>query len=75
MEILNNEAYDTKISGNLGVTFEISKDITACILKTGIMIVQTTPRFEGDLKEHMLKIYTSLLIEGMGLSNNILPYP
>jgi hypothetical protein len=73
VEILNKEAYDTKISGSLGVTFVISKDITACILKSGIMIVQTAPRFEGDLKEHMLKIYTSLLIDGMGLSSNILP--
>jgi hypothetical protein len=36
------------------------------------MIVQTTPKFEGDLKEHMLKIYTSLLIETMGLSGDIL---
>ncbi|MHC4457011.1 MAG: HesA/MoeB/ThiF family protein [Planctomycetota bacterium] len=75
LEILKNESYDTKISGNLGVTFEISKDITACILKTGIMIVQTAPRFEGDLKKHMLKIYKTLLIEGIGLSSNILPQP
>jgi len=73
LEIINNQAYETKISGNLGVTFVISKDITACILKSGIMIVQTAPRFEGDLKEHMLKIYKTLLIEELGLSSNILP--
>jgi adenylyltransferase/sulfurtransferase len=71
-KILGEAGYDTKISGSLGVTFEISNDITACILKSGIMIVQTTPKFEGDLKEHMLKIYTSLLIETMGLSGDIL---
>jgi adenylyltransferase/sulfurtransferase len=71
--ILNTAAYPIKISGDFGVTFEISTDITACILKSGIMIVQTVPKFEGDLKKNMLKIYTYLLTKEMGLPSNILP--
>jgi adenylyltransferase/sulfurtransferase len=74
-EILNDKDYPIKTSGNLGVTFEKSEDITVCILKSAIMIVQTSPSFEGDLKHRMLKTYKSLLIDGMGLSIDILPEP
>jgi hypothetical protein len=62
-----------KTSGRLGITFEKSDEITACILKSGIMIVQTPPQLEDDFKNEVLEIYRSILIDGMGLSEKILP--
>jgi adenylyltransferase/sulfurtransferase len=73
VEILKNNGYRIKISGKFGITFEKSEDITVCILNSGIMISQTSPRFEGDLKKKMVKTYKSLLIDKMGLSSDILP--
>jgi hypothetical protein len=72
-QILKNEGYHIKTSGKFGITFEKSEDITVCMLNSGIMITQTAPRFEGDLKKKMRKTYKSLLIDGMGLSSDILP--
>jgi len=57
----------------LGITFEKSDKITACILKGGIMIAQTPPRLEDDLKTEVFEIYRSVLVNGLGLPRDILP--
>jgi hypothetical protein len=62
-----------KISGRLGITFEKSDKITACILKGGIMIAQTPPRLEDYFKTDVFEIYRSVLVDGLGLSKDILP--
>jgi molybdopterin/thiamine biosynthesis adenylyltransferase len=62
-----------KSSGRLGITFEKTEQLTACILKSGIMIAQTPPLMDSSYKNEVLATYRSILIEGMGLSADILP--
>jgi adenylyltransferase/sulfurtransferase len=70
---LNKKGYRRKTSGSFGMTFEQSKDVTVSILKSGIMIVQTSPQLEGDLKRDILEIYSSILVGDLGLSSDIVP--
>ncbi len=62
-----------KSSGLLGVTFEKSEQLTACILKSGIMIAQTPPQLESNFKNEVIDTWRSILIEGMGFPVNIMP--
>ena len=62
-----------KASGNLGITFEKSEIITACILKSGIMIAQTPPGLEDHFKTEVIEIYRSIFVDGLGVSKDILP--
>jgi hypothetical protein len=62
-----------KTLGRLGITFEKSDKITACILKSGIMIAQTPPRLEDEYKTEVLNIYRSILMDGLGVSNDVMP--
>jgi len=71
--MIEKQGMGIKISGRLGITFEKSDTITACILKGGIMIAQTPPRLEDDFKTEVFEIYRSILVDGLGLSKDILP--
>ena len=71
--MIEKQGLGIKISGRLGITFEKSDTITACLLKGGIMIAQTPPRLEDDFKTDVLEIYRSILVDGLGLSKGILP--
>ena len=70
---IENQGLGIKTAGRLGITFEKSDKITACILKSGTMIAQTPPRFEDHLKTEVFEIYKSILLDGMGLPKDILP--
>jgi len=37
------------------------------------MIAQTPPRLEDDFKTEVFEIYRSILVDGLGLSKDILP--
>jgi hypothetical protein len=56
-----------------GITFEHSKGITACILKSGIMVAQTPPQLNDDITKDVFDIYKSILVDGLGLTENIFP--
>jgi adenylyltransferase/sulfurtransferase len=56
-----------KTAGIYGITFKKSNDISACILKSGIMIAQTPPQTERDYKTQVLDIHRAILIDGLGL--------
>ena len=62
-----------KASGRLGITFEKSEQLTACILKSGIMIAQTPPYMESSYKDEVLATYRSILVEKLGWPEGILP--
>jgi adenylyltransferase/sulfurtransferase len=72
-KIIANQGMGLKTSGHLGITFEKSDKITACILKSGIMIAQTPPQLEDAFKTEVFEIYRSILIDGLGVSKDILP--
>jgi adenylyltransferase/sulfurtransferase len=71
--IIEQKGMRLKTSGQLGITFEKSDKITACILKSGIMIAQTPPLLEDIIKIEVIEIYKSILMDGLGLSKDILP--
>jgi adenylyltransferase/sulfurtransferase len=71
--VLKARRLKIKSSGLFGITFHKSERLTACILKSGIMIAQTPPQTEDDLKQEVSETYRSILIEGLGLSEDILP--
>ena len=70
---IQKQGLGLKKLGRLGVAFEKSDKITACILKSGIMIAQTPPQLDDNFKTEVFEIYRSILIDGLGLSKNILP--
>jgi adenylyltransferase/sulfurtransferase len=71
-EKIQHQALKVVYSGRLGITFEKSP-VTACILKSGIMIAQTPPRLDDDLKTDVLEIYRSILVDGLGMAVDIVP--
>jgi adenylyltransferase/sulfurtransferase len=60
-------------AGKLGISFEHKKGITACILKSGIMVAQTPPQLDEDVTSEVFDIYKSVLVEGLGFPGDILP--
>ena len=62
-----------KSTGEFGVSFEHPEGISACILKSGIMVAQTPPQLDDDIANEVLDIYKSILIDGMGMTEDILP--
>ncbi len=72
-ETLEDQGLQIKSSGRLGITFEKSEELTACILKSGIMIAQTPPQLESNFKNEVIETWRSILIDGMGLPEDISP--
>ena len=63
-----------KSAGQLGITFNPSEEnIHACMLKSGIMIAQTPPDTKAEIKEKVFGIYYTIMIKGLGFSQDILP--
>jgi hypothetical protein len=71
--LLKKRRFPIESVGELGTTFNPAKDIQACILKSGIMIAQTPPDTEEEIKNRVIQIYQSIMVDGLGLSRDILP--
>jgi adenylyltransferase/sulfurtransferase len=71
--VIKSRGIAVKAPGRFGITFEKSADISACILKSGIMIAQTPPQLESNFKSEVFELYRSILIDGMGFADDILP--
>jgi adenylyltransferase/sulfurtransferase len=71
--LLKKRRFPIQSIGQLGTTFNPSKDIQACILKSGIMIAQTPPDTKEEIKDSVFGIYRSIMVDGLGLSRDILP--
>jgi adenylyltransferase/sulfurtransferase len=74
-KLVKQSGLEVVTTGKLGVTFQKSENITACILKSGIMNAQTPPHVEEDdkIKDEIFNIYRSLLVDGLGFAEGILP--
>ena len=72
-KVIAKQGMGLKTLGRLGITFEKSDNITACILRSGIMIAQSPPQLEDNYKTEVFEIYKSILMDGLGLSKDILP--
>jgi hypothetical protein len=72
-DILKERGFPITAVGIYSISFEQSEEVTASILKSGAMIVKTSPKLAGYQKEDLLETYRSILIEGLGLPDSILP--
>lgn len=72
-KVLKKNRSTIQSAGRLGITFNLSEDIRACLLKSGIMIAQTPPDTKADSKEKVFEIYRSIMINGLGFPQKILP--
>jgi hypothetical protein len=71
--VINDKGLQIKTSGPLGITFKKSEQLTACILKSGIMIAQTPPQMESSFKTEVMETWKSILIDGLEFPVNIMP--
>jgi molybdopterin-synthase adenylyltransferase len=73
--ILKKNGFNVIFSGKYGITFKRSEDLKACLLKSGIMNVQTPPTLEEDdkAKQRIFEIYRLILVEGLGFPEKMLP--
>jgi adenylyltransferase/sulfurtransferase len=72
-ELLKKKRFSIQSTGQLGTTFNPSKDIRACFLKSGIMIAQTPPETKEAIKDSVFDVYHAILVDGLGLPSDILP--
>jgi molybdopterin/thiamine biosynthesis adenylyltransferase len=72
-QILEQKGFAVQSTGPFGTTFASGQDICACMLKSGIMIAQTPPQMQEDIKRVVFEIYRSIMVDGLGFSDNILP--
>ncbi len=72
-KLLIKRRYPIQSAGRLGITFNPSDAVQACILKSGIMIAQTPPESQEEIKGRVFDIYRSIIVDGLGLSPDILP--
>jgi hypothetical protein len=73
MVILKERGYRIKKAGQLGMIFEQSDSVSTSILKSGTMITQTRPVDGLDPEVDVLDTYRSILVDGLGLSSEIIP--
>jgi len=71
--VLKKKKLKIKFPGELGISFEHSKRITACILKSGVMVAQTPPLTDEDIAGQVIDLYKSIMVDGMGMNEDILP--
>ena len=71
--VVKDRGLQIKTAGRLGITFEKSEQLTACILKSGIMIAQTPPQLESNFKTEVIETWKSIMIEGLGFPEDISP--
>ena len=72
-KILDEKGFPIKTAGSMGITFKQSEDISISILKSGILIAQTSPKLSFNPKDEVIKTYKSILVNSLGVSSNILP--
>lgn len=72
-ELLAEKGVIIKRYGQFGISFDITPKITACILKSGIMNAQAPPELEQGVKRELFDFYKSILVDGLGFSNELLP--
>jgi adenylyltransferase/sulfurtransferase len=72
-KLLKKKRFAIQSKGQFGTTFNPSKNIQACILKSGIMIAQTPPDTQADIKDKVFDAYRSILVDGLGISLEIIP--
>ena len=71
--VIKKKKLPLKTTGEFGLSFDHPAGIMVSILKSGIMVAQTPPRSEEDLAPEVRDIYRSVMVDGMGFSEDIVP--
>ncbi|MFH1349595.1 MAG: HesA/MoeB/ThiF family protein [Pseudomonadota bacterium] len=71
--LLEQRGFTIKTAGIFGITFDQSDGFVTSILKSGVMIVQTSSKLGRNPKDDVFETYKSSLIDGLGLPLAILP--
>ncbi|RLC06943.1 MAG: hypothetical protein DRH90_01845 [Deltaproteobacteria bacterium] len=71
--LLQQKGLRIRSSGRLGTTFDVSRKITACILKSGIMNAQAPPELGQGVRQQIFDFYASLLVDDLGIFHELLP--
>lgn len=71
--LLKNKGLRIRSSGRLGITFDVTSDIIACMLKSGIMNAQSPPELGKGKRREIFDFYSSILIDGFGFLPELLP--
>ena len=72
-KLLKKKRFAIQSAGQLGTTFKPARDIQACMLRSGIMIAQTPPEMQANIKDRVCNTYRSILVDGLGFSPAIMP--
>jgi molybdopterin/thiamine biosynthesis adenylyltransferase len=71
---LANEGKTVKVKGNLGITFDISEMFTMSLLKSGLAIVQISPKKDDDrIQSEILSFYEEIVVDLLGYSKDFVP--
>ena len=71
--LIEKKGIPIKTTGEFGLTAEHPDGITACFLRSGIMVAQTPPGSEEDVATKVIDIYKDIMVEGMNFPEDILP--
>ena len=71
--VIEKSGLQVTSAGKFGISFEHQRGISACILKSGIMVAQTPPQQDAEITRAVFDLYRSILVEGLGLPEDILP--
>jgi adenylyltransferase/sulfurtransferase len=72
-KILEARKVNIKAASQFGVTFEYTNEVSITILKSGVMIAQTSPKLLVNPRQEIIRTYRLLLIESLGIPREVLP--
>jgi molybdopterin/thiamine biosynthesis adenylyltransferase len=64
---LKNNCFKIKINASLGITFDKDHEVSASILKSGVMIVEGLKE-----KQEALNFFLKILVDGLGISEKLI---
>lgn len=71
-KILTAKGFFIKSESVFGITFEYAKEVSVSILRSGVMIVQISPKLR-DNAHKIIESYKSILVEELGVPSAALP--
>lgn len=71
--VIGSRQWRLKKSGELGITFDPQGGVTACLLKSGTLVVQISPKLEAYQKGEALALYRSIIADGLSMSDTLIP--
>ncbi len=71
--ILTRRELEINSAGRLGTSFNVTPQITGCMLKSGILNAQAPPELEQGVKQVLFDFYRSILVDELEYPADMLP--